>query len=151
MTIKERLLAGKNLRKVVTVKIGAEEVGVTIRPLADYEQTILQGMVLSGLDMQIDMEKLNVEGDMGQQFMRSLGDKVSTSQIAKIFRESAEGNMQICAWCIVDEYGKSVFSLDEVKCFVGGTSTQIANAVRELSGVGEEAQVKRFHQKSNRD
>jgi len=144
-SIKERLLKGSKMRKVVEVPDAEGGViEVTIRPLYDAEATEIQGMVLAGMDLQFDMEQLNVTADSGKQLIQGLMQKMGSDAIAGIFRNNAAANAKICAWCIVDNQGQSLFTLDEVKQFTGGLTGRIAEEVRALSGTEEDKRVNNF-------
>jgi hypothetical protein len=134
--VKERLIRGMSYRKVVPVTLpDGEQVEVTIRPLSDCENTTMQGLLFASLGAEFDLGKLEMGADMGKQLMKSL----SGEQMAAFSKGTANINAQVCAWCIVDEDGKSIFTLAEVaQGFSGGITEQITAAIRQWSGTTED-------------
>jgi len=148
------VMAGMSIREKITVTLpNSEEVEFLLRPLADYEKSILQSRALAGMNLNIDVTKLDTDKDMQKQFMKSFGEKMDGDQLGRITMNSAEASFQIVAWCVIDEKGRSVFTLDEVKQWSGDIVPAVAEKIRQISGQGEEDQreLESFREDNSRD
>lgn len=148
------VMAGMSIREKILVTLpSGSEVEFTFRPLADYEKSILQSRALAGMNLNVDIMKLDVDTDLQKQFMKGFGEKMDGDQLGKITMNTAEAAFQIVAWCVVDEKGKSIFTLDEVKTWSGDVVPKIAERIRQISGQGEDDQreLEAFHKDDSGD
>ena len=148
-TTRQMVFTGMQRRKTYPL----DGVDLQLRPLSYVEKSLLQSQALAGMNIDIDITKLDVDADMQKQFMKGFGSKMSGEKIGAMTLNSAKANAQICAWCIVapGPEGKPLFTLEEINTqFPGEHIPLIADAARELSGMQQEDQQKldRFRQKS---
>ncbi len=142
MDIHGLVMAGMAIRETFSLQIPGQEehVNFLLRPLYDYEKSILQSRMLAGMNLNVDITKLNVDANIQKQFMQSFGEKLDGDTLSKLTMNNAEATFQIVAWCVVDEKGKSIFTLDEIKTWSGDIVPKLADRIREISGQGEDSQ-----------
>ncbi|HQJ93069.1 MAG TPA: hypothetical protein PLI71_09355 [Clostridia bacterium] len=105
-----------------------------LRPLTDYENSILSEMSMAGLKIDFD-ERVSP----GKRWEDAIQEKVMSSMdkdtLLNLVRANKQASYKICSWCILDEQGNPVFTEEDIQEFPVGLPEQIAEKVREISGL----------------
>lgn len=123
-------------RKTDTVKFEIEAFGgyVLLRPLTDFENSLLSEMSMEGLNLD-DLDKVSP----GKKWEDAIQEKVIASMdkemLLNLVRANKEASYKICSWCILDEMSNPVFTEEDIRDFPPGLPEKIAEKVREISGL----------------
>lgn len=139
MINKELLLKGMSykIENEFEFSMGGEDQKICflIRPLSDSEASTAQALSLQNID--INALKLKDDTNINNDIKNALTSDTTSQMLKNI----ADANWFICSKAIIDDSGKSLFSIEEIKTFPAGLPAQIANKIREISGLeiaGEE-------------
>ena len=150
--IKERLLKGMKYKEPFTFELPDKEMmTVTIRPIPDWKHAEVESMSLDGIDFsnipEGELSKLSTSGgDIGQSMMLLAMQSKGTNMIAKLTQAGFRTDRSICAYGIVSEEFKPLFTEEEIGEFPCGVPKTIADRIRVISGIGEEKAIANFCQ-----
>lgn len=123
------LLLGKEFNKTIIVNVFDEELQLDIRPLTGPEAEQIEANMQAGTDMK------------GQQGKNGKMEQSMSIDIKKNNKGRKDSDIKACALGTVDEE----FTEDVIKStWPNALVKQVAKQVKELSGVGNQADVERF-------
>lgn len=142
MNIKALLLKGKNHFEDsgVIFEIEGQKINPRIRPLTDMEATEVQSALMSGLDTELvkSLVGRNLSGNEASA-MSELLDGMSKDGLVGMFKNNMKAAYLTCSYGIVNEDGEQ-FTPEEIGMFPPGIPAQIAEKIRKISGLDDEAE-----------
>jgi len=144
--IKELLLRGMRYTEPYEIQLpNGDTLKVFLRSIPESKNAEIESMSLEGIDFsnipEEEMAKLSTStGDLGQSMMMLAMRGKGSNMISKLTQAGFKADHIICAYGIVSEDFKPVFTVDEIGGFPCGEPKKAADRIRVISGVGKEAQ-----------
>jgi len=110
-----------------------------LRALTDGEASEVQQVIMRDLPMEMILKLQEAKSE--NEKIKAVSETGTVTSISGFLKSNNESNYLICSYGIVDNAGKQMFSVDDVKQFKIGVPAKIASEIKKISGMNEEAAV----------